>query len=158
MNATSEDTIMAEAENDSNDFRAWMKSLGFNAKQVSAAGELVGMSPSLAGHSSRGLRELTQTERLAMAAATAGLPAWSPETAAEIEAVRSLYTGLKGEMQANGGASGVEAQAIQTIHALIRSEAARIAAERAKPQGLDEEVSRAIRDLLKAASFDTSAR
>lgn len=158
MIALPEVPAVADAENETNDFRAWMKSMGFNAKQVTAAGEIVGMSPSLAGHSSRGLRDLTQTERLAMAAATAGLPAWSPESASEIEAVRTIYSVLKAETEASGGVSGTEAQAIQTINALIRSEAARIAAERSRPQGVGDEISRAIRDLLRAASLYTNDR
>lgn len=139
-----------------NDFRAWMKSLGYNAKQVSTAGDLVGMSASLAGHSSRGLRELTKTERLAMAAATASLPEWTPDTAAELEAVRTLYAMLKTEITASTGAAA-EAEAVRTIKALIRSEASRIASERSSP-GQDQETDQAILALLRAAAQGTIGR
>lgn len=158
MTPTTEETIMAEADSETNDFRAWMKALGFNAKQVTAAGELVGMSSSLAGHSSRGLRELTHTERLAMSAATAGLPAWTPETSAEIEAVRGLHAVLKSEVANIDGDAGAESEAVRTIKALIRSEAMRIATGKANPQSDDPETDRAILALLRAAARDASAR
>ncbi len=152
---TEEAPVTDEAETD---FRAWMKSMGYHSKQVSTAGEMVGMSPSLAGHSSRGLRELTHTERLAMAAVTAGLPAWSPETSAEIEAVRTLFTMLKGEMaQAQRGA-GPEADSIRTIRAVIRSEALRLATESRTPASDDPETDQAILALLRAAVQGTNAR
>ncbi|MEH7904033.1 hypothetical protein V7794_22820 [Rhizobium laguerreae] len=156
MTATTEVPTVAD-ENDSNDFRVWMKSMGYNAKQVSNAGELVGMSPSLAGHSSRGLRELTQTERLAMAAATAGIPPWTPENADEIETVRILRRILSDEIVAAQSGVTTQEEAVRTIKALIRSEAYRIALE-SRSNAADPETDRTILDLLRAAVQGTSGR
>lgn len=143
---------------DDNEFRVWMKAMGFNSKQVSAAGETIGMSPSLAGHSSRGVRELTQTERLAMAAATAGIPPWTPEAAAEIEAVQTLYTLLKGEIAQAAAGSGAEVEALRTIRAVIRSEALRIATEAQMEKAAAPETDQAILALLRAAVQGANAR
>ncbi|UDF29347.1 UNVERIFIED_ORG: hypothetical protein LHK14_17815 [Roseateles sp. XES5] len=158
MTATIGVPTMADDETENNDFRTWMRSMGFNSKQVSAAGELVGMSSSLAGHSSRGLRDLTSTERLAMAAATAGLPAWSPDSATEIEAIRTLYELLKAEMKevANGG--DAEEEAVRTVRAVIRAEALRVATEARQETGSDPETDRVIRSLLQAFAQRSSAR
>lgn len=149
---------MADDETDNNDFRAWMKSMGFNSKQVSAAGELVGMSSSLAGHSSRGLRDLTTTERLAMAAATAGMPAWSPARAPEIEAIRTLYEMLKAEMKEVSKGGGAEEEAVRTIRAVIRAEALRIATEARQDAGSDPETDHTIRSLLQAFARRANVR
>lgn len=154
---TKEET-MTDADTEANDFRAWMKALGYNAKQVTAAGELLGMSPSLAGHSSRGLRDLTKTERLAMAAATAGLPEWSPETAAEMGAIGTLYGALKAEIQAAMSGGVVEADAVRTIRAVIRAEALRVATEARLGATDDPETDQTILSLLQAAAQRASAR
>ncbi|MDH6273611.1 hypothetical protein M2311_003701 [Rhizobium leguminosarum] len=156
MIATTE--VASVADEESNDFRTWMKSLGYNAKQVSNAGEVVGMSPSLAGHSSRGLRELSYTERLAMAAATAGLPAWTPEKADEIETVRILRRILSDEIAAAQTGVATQEEAMRTIKALIRSEAYRIASESRSTNAADSETDQAILALLRAAVQGTSAR
>jgi hypothetical protein len=152
------DEMMTDAETETNDFRAWMKALGFNAKQVTAAGETIGMSSSLAGHSSRGLRELTMTERLAMAAATAGLPAWTPDTAAELDAVGTLYGAMKAEIQAAKAGGSIEADAVQTIRAVIRAEALRLATEARLGSTEDPAADQAILSLLQAAAQRASAR
>ncbi len=149
---------MNQDESESNDFRLWMKSLGYNAKQVSTAGEVVGMSASLASHSSRGLRELTYTERLAMAAATAGLPAWTPENAEDIETVRVLLRILKDETFSLKTGSGTEEEAVRAIRAVIRSEAYRIAMETRVEKSADPETDQAILALLRAAVQGTSGR
>jgi len=128
MTATTEVILVADADNETNDFRAWMKAMGFNAKQVGQAGELIGMASAMAGRTGRSERELTETERLAMSAATAGLPAWSPEAAAEIEAIRTLYTMLKREMDQAGAGSGAEVDAVKTTRALIRLSAIHLSA------------------------------
>lgn len=158
MTATTEVPTVADSDSENNDFRTWMKSLGYNSKQVSAAGELVGMSASLAGHSSRGIRELTTTERLAMTAATAGLPAWSPETAAQIEAVRTVYEMLKAEIKEAASAGGAEAEAVRTIRAVIRAEALRIATESRQGHADDPETDQAIRSLLQAFAQRANVR
>ena len=158
MDVTTEVASVADAGNEDNDFRRWMKAMGFNAKQVSYAGDQVGMSPSLAGHSSRGLRELSYTERMAMAAATVGLPEWNPETAGEIEAMRTLHQVLRTELaQAKSGAAPEE-DAVRTIRAIIRSEAHRLATEGRPARTEDPETDRAILDLLRAAVQGTSGR
>lgn len=60
-----------------NEFREWMAAMGFNGKQVTKAGELIGMGASTAQFCYRGERRVTKTERLAMAAVTSDLPLWS---------------------------------------------------------------------------------
>ncbi|EJB02916.1 hypothetical protein Rleg9DRAFT_1731 [Rhizobium leguminosarum bv. trifolii WSM597] len=144
------------ADEESNDFRSWMKSMGYNAKQVSVAGEVLGMSPSLAGHSSRGLRELTKTERLAMAAATTGIPEWSPANEPELMAVRMLYTILTDEIQRVAVGSDPEMEALRAIRAVIRSEAYRLATESRLEPSPDPETDKAILDVLRAAMRGTS--
>ncbi len=144
------------ADDESNDFKAWMKAMGFNAKQVSNAGEAIGMSPSLAGHTSRGLRELTITERLAMTAYSTNLPPWSRDKAAYIDSINAIMTLLDQEIMWGGTDTGREAEAVRTIKALIRSEASRIASERSAPQGEEQEADRAILALLRSAVQDTS--
>ncbi len=73
------------------DFSVWMEKMGFNGKQVGAAGEAIGLDArGTPGRLYRGERPLTDTERLAMAAVRAGLPAWTPETDQEIQDVKAL--------------------------------------------------------------------
>lgn len=71
---------------DENDFREWMRVAGFNGREVTKAGEAIGMPQSIAKNTSRGARELSETERLAMSAALAGLPPWTPEKTEAIKA------------------------------------------------------------------------
>ncbi|QPC87102.1 hypothetical protein GA830_10385 [Mesorhizobium sp. NBSH29] len=73
-----------------NNFQEWMEKMGFNRKQVSEAGALIGFRKDLASLVSRGARELSETERLALAAVRAGLPAWTPETDAAIADVGAV--------------------------------------------------------------------
>lgn len=62
-----------------NHFRDWCTRLGFNdKKQLSVAGELLGMERRTASKTANGHRELTQVERLAMSAIRAGLQPWTP--------------------------------------------------------------------------------
>ncbi len=58
------------------EFRTWMRAMGLNFKQVSTAAEMLGITTVVASHLSRGKRELSQQERLAMAALLAGLKPW----------------------------------------------------------------------------------
>lgn len=155
MTAITEVHAVADTDND-NDFRTWMKSEGYNSKQVTQAGETIGMSPSLAGHTSRGLRELTDTERLAMAAVTANLPRWSPDNASYILAHKTLSIILEDEISKVG--SDAEAEAVRAIKAVIRSEAHRIATEGRVTQTDDAETDRKILDLLRSAARDTSGK
>lgn len=73
------------------DFAAWMEKMGYHGKQVTAAGTRIGMTGKTTAQATyQGSRQLTDTERLAMAAVRAGLPAWTPETDQEIADVRAL--------------------------------------------------------------------
>lgn len=153
MNATTEVTSVADGEND-NDFRAWMKAMGFNAKQVALAGETIGMASAMAGRTARGERDLSDTERLAMAAVTANLPRWKPTNATEIEAVRTLNTMLGDEL--SKFQSDSEEDAIRTIRAVIRSEAHRLATEGRPSQSEDHQMDQMIRNLLKACQHSSA--
>ncbi|OFX01222.1 MAG: hypothetical protein A3E78_02785 [Alphaproteobacteria bacterium RIFCSPHIGHO2_12_FULL_63_12] len=68
-------------------FSQWLVAMGFNKKQVTKAGELIGIATPAAVRRNTGDVESDLTERLAMAAIRAGLPPWSPKTDAEIAAV-----------------------------------------------------------------------
>ena len=77
------------------DFRKWMDTLDFNGKEVTKAGEAVGIGSTASKERYRGERDLTFTERLAMAALAAGLPAWHPSTAEEIRASRRILDSVR---------------------------------------------------------------
>lgn len=68
------------------DFKAWATAMGFHGKQVGKAGAAIGIGASTAQTRYRGEKDLDLTERLAMAAITAGLPAWTPERHPELAA------------------------------------------------------------------------
>lgn len=72
------------------DFKKWMDSLGFNGKEVAKAGAAIGLGDQVSWQRNTGKKELTLTERLAMAAVAAGIPPWSTETRAEIETCRRV--------------------------------------------------------------------
>lgn len=150
--------VLPVADDESNDFKAWMKAMGFNAKQVSNAGEAIGMSPSLAGHTSRGLRELTMTERLAMAAYATNISPWTRDNASFLEAINAIMVLIDQELLMGSPDALREAEAVRTIKALIRSEASRIASERSSPQGREQEMDQAILALLRSAVQGTSGR
>lgn len=66
-------------------FKAWMERMGFNGKQVSAAGEAIGVK----SYNTVKVRlidkdDLSKTELLAMAALRAGLEPWSEENDADL--------------------------------------------------------------------------
>lgn len=67
-------------------FAQWIAAMGFNLKQVSQAGRLIGMPTSQAVRRNTGAVENDMTELLAMSAVRAGLPPWSPKADAEIAA------------------------------------------------------------------------
>ena len=81
------------------DFRKWATACGFNGKEVSKAGEAIGIGQTSARERNRGEKDLSYTERLAMAAYAAGLPAWTPETAAEIASVKRTVDFLREMLQ-----------------------------------------------------------
>lgn len=72
------------------DFKKWMDAVGFNGKEVTKAGAEIGIGMTSARERYRSEKEPSLTERLAMAAIAAGLPAWSTETKAEIETCRRV--------------------------------------------------------------------
>jgi hypothetical protein len=73
------------------DFQVWMRAMGFHGKQIAHAGRLIGHgNADTSQKTNKGDRELTHTERLAMAAVRAGLPAWTPQTDQEIADVGEL--------------------------------------------------------------------
>lgn len=77
------------------DFKQWMDSLGFNGKEVTKAGEAIGIGSTGSKERYRGERELSFTERLAMAALSAGLPPWHPSTAQEIQSCRQILDSVR---------------------------------------------------------------
>lgn len=74
------------------EFRTWMRAMGLNSKQVSTAAEMLGITTVVASHLSRGKRELTQQERLAMAALLAGLKPWDESRVEECLGVKAMIT------------------------------------------------------------------
>ena len=68
----------------------WLEQMGFNGKQVSAAAEQIGLSGRQLTRKRDGEAELTLQDRLAMAAARAGLQPWTPETDRDLAMVRAL--------------------------------------------------------------------
>jgi len=73
------------------DFARWRASLGYNGMQVAKAAELIGVTGSTKLSAlNTNKAELSMTERLAMAAVRAGLPAWTPETDEEIADIADL--------------------------------------------------------------------
>lgn len=78
-----------------NDFRAWVAHLGYNKRQVTMAADTLGLGEVVASRLNRGERELSRTERLAMTAVAIGLPEWSPQTMAEVDAYRHLIEALR---------------------------------------------------------------
>lgn len=72
------------------DFSRWCAVMGFNGKQIGAAGKAIGIEPPVASHTNTGKRDLTYTERLAMSAVRAGLEPWTPDTDAEPAAVAAI--------------------------------------------------------------------
>lgn len=79
-----------EPELASNDFAAWRIAMGFTRKQVAEAASLIGYKEGAGSLMHRGERELTDRDRLAMAARRAGLNPWTP--ANDHEAVAALAT------------------------------------------------------------------
>ena len=77
------------------EFKAWMQAIGLHGKQVSKAGELIGMGRSTALLSYRDERRLTKTERLAMAAVVSQSSPWSLEHHQEIAAAGKVLAAVK---------------------------------------------------------------
>ena len=76
------------------EFKAWMSAMGYHGKQVAKAGASIGMGAGTAHLRYRGEKAPDLMERLAMAAVTAGLPAWSPERHLELEACGKVATAV----------------------------------------------------------------
>lgn len=77
------------------DFKIWMTSLGYGGKEVSKAGETIGIGMTSSRERYRGEKELSLTERLAMTAIAMGLPAWEPSKEIEIEAYRKVIEAVQ---------------------------------------------------------------
>jgi hypothetical protein len=70
-------------------FKAWAETMGFNNKELSQAGDLIGVKyPTLARR--LGDQGLSKTERLAMAAIRAGLSPWTPKADREASVCREV--------------------------------------------------------------------
>ncbi len=82
---------------ESNDFQKWCAMMGFNGKQVGEAGKSIGISQQSAVRTNTGRRELTETDRLAMAAVRAGLKPWTPETDKESAAMGAVFDLIRSE-------------------------------------------------------------
>lgn len=72
------------------EFREWMRVAGFNAKQVTKAGEAIGVAGWYASDLSRGERPLSVHDRMAMSAHLAGLKPWTAEESDELIAQKQL--------------------------------------------------------------------
>lgn len=70
------------------DFKKWATSLGYNGKEVTKAGESIGIGQTSSRERYRGDKELSLTERLAMSAIAAGLPPWSPSSSEQVETAK----------------------------------------------------------------------
>lgn len=81
------------------DFATWVSLLGFNGKQVSQAGEKIGMKTTTSSMSALGKRELTLQDRLAMAAVLADLPPFDPTNADYIKAIGVLKKVIDDEIE-----------------------------------------------------------
>lgn len=86
-------------------FSLWREAMGFNAKQVTKAGALLGIPTAGAVRRNRGETEPDLSERLAMAALRAGLPPWSPKTDAEIASFRHAVDFLRSAVESQGKAT-----------------------------------------------------
>lgn len=74
-------------------FKIWMSRMGFNGKQVSEAGGLLGISATNTASSRfRGESESDLKELLAMSAVTAGLKPWSPQYHDHLVATKSIMS------------------------------------------------------------------
>jgi hypothetical protein len=85
------------------DAAIWLERMGFNGKQVSKGAEQIGMSGRNFMRRRDGESDLTYTERLAMAAVRAGLPAWTPETDADLADYARLREIIEEMKARNGG-------------------------------------------------------
>lgn len=79
-----------------NEFREWMTAMGYHGKQVTKAGERIGMGRSSALLGYRGERRLTKTELLAMAATVSGCSEWSATNHAKLVASSMILRSVEG--------------------------------------------------------------
>lgn len=82
-------------------FKTWMSAMGYHGKQVAKAGARLGMGAGTAQLRYRGEKDPDLLERLAMAAVTAGLPAWSPERHRDLEACGKVTAALLDAFNSN---------------------------------------------------------
>lgn len=77
-------------------FSQWLAAMGYNKKQVTKAGETLGLTTAEAVRRNTGEIESDLTQRLAMSAIRAGLPPWSPKADAEIVTVGQALELVRG--------------------------------------------------------------
>ncbi len=78
------------------DFYRWREAMGFDGKGSVKAGALIGLTKGRAIDLHSGRARPTETELLAMSAARAGLPPWTPELDHAIALVGRLINGVAG--------------------------------------------------------------
>lgn len=85
--------------NEKNDFVLWMEEIHLNKKQVTIAGELIGLKLTTASLTVNNKREPSLTDRLAMSAVLVGLPAFSRDTLNHVVAVKALKEIVENEVE-----------------------------------------------------------
>lgn len=80
-----------------------MRLMGLNGKQVSKAGDLIGMGRSTALLCHSGERRLTKTEKLAMAAVVAEMAPWSAGRHPEIHGAGKVMAAVHGAFLHSAG-------------------------------------------------------
>lgn len=80
-----------------NIFRKWMAHMGYNGKQMSVAGEAMGIGVWRTKALSTGSTDADRRDRLAMAAVAAGIPEWTPENADMIDRIRRAADAVQGK-------------------------------------------------------------
>lgn len=84
------------------DFALWMTAMGYSGRQVSQAGERIGLGRASSQQTYRGERALTDVERLAMAAIRAGLTPWTPGTDAIAVSMASMVVAMRQIIEQGG--------------------------------------------------------
>lgn len=86
-------------------FAQWLAAMGYNKKQVTIAGETIGLTTAEAVRRNTGEVESDLTQRLAMSAVRAGLPPWSPKVDGEIVMVAQALELVRGLVENQAKAS-----------------------------------------------------
>lgn len=81
---------MSDTKDAPSDFAVFRERMGFNLKGIGKAGALIGLEPHAARLRHRDGSTVTATERLAMAAVVAGLPAYRPDLHDNLGALKNV--------------------------------------------------------------------